>query len=413
MQRYDYLVVGGGIIGLTMAHELRRKHPAASILLIEKEGHVAEHASGRNSGVLHAGFYYSADSLKAKLTVSGNRKMKDFCFDNGLPINECGKVVVASHEGEIPALHELKQRGDRNGVTLQVIDEKEARELDPNVRTCGQALYSPTTASVNPTVFCNKLKDVIEAQGVEIRFNTVFLTVDPQTNVVRTNAGDIACEYLINCAGLYADKVAHQYGICGNYTILPFRGRYLKYMGPRDDVRINIYPVPNLLNPFLGVHFTKTVTGEVKIGPTATPAFWREQYGWTDNFRLGEFLTISLLELKLLLKNPFGFRALAWAELRKLRRANLINDAARLVQSIGRDFKPIIPGMRAQLIDTDTNQLIMDFKIAHTPNSTHLVNAVSPAFTCSFSIAEHVINEIRENRGGLPMESTTPEAVAN
>jgi L-2-hydroxyglutarate oxidase LhgO len=398
MKRYDYLIVGGGVIGLAIALELRKRFPAASVLLIEKEGEVAEHASGRNSGVLHSGFYYSSDSLKAKLTAGGNRRMKEFCRRYGLQINECGKVVVARDGGDLATLDELKARGDRNGVPLRMIDEAELREIDPNIMTFDKALYSPTTASVDPTAFCLRLKSVLLEQGVEMRFNTAFLSVDPDADTVKTDAGDILCGYLINCAGLYADQVAHRCGVGLEYTILPFKGIYLKYLGSQDDVRTNVYPVPNLKNPFLGVHFTKTVHGDVKIGPTATPAFWREQYGLTGRFKLGEFATIGWLEFKLFCLNPFGFRSLAFDEMRKFIRSNLIRDARWMVHSIGSDFEPIRPGIRAQLLDTRTNVLVMDFKLAHTRRSTHVLNAVSPAFTCSFTFAEHVIDEVLANR---------------
>lgn len=398
MKRYDYLVVGGGVIGLTIASVLRKRYPQKSILLIEKEANVAEHASGRNSGVLHAGFYYSSDTLKAKLTASGNKKMKEFCFAHDLAVNECGKVVVAQNAGELPAIAELKSRGERNGVVLKLIDEKELTEIDPNVKTFSKALFSPTTASVNPTMFCYCLRDELLNDGVEIRFNTEFLKIDGGENIASTSKGDIACEYLINCAGLYADEVAHKFGLGKHYTMLPFKGIYLKYLGDNNILRTNVYPVPNLQNPFLGVHFTKTVTGDIKIGPTAMPAFWREQYGLIENFKLNEFVGIGLLNLKLLLLNPFGFRSLAASEMRKYFKSNLIKDASGLVHSIGRKFKTIEPGIRAQLLDTDKNELIMDFLIAHSKHSTHLLNAVSPAFTCSFSIAEHVLDEVEKNR---------------
>lgn len=396
--RYDYLIVGGGVIGLTIASVLRKRYPQRSILLIEKEANVAEHASGRNSGVLHAGFYYSSDSLKAKLTASGNRKMKEFCFAHNLPVNECGKVVVAQNAGELPAIAELKRRGEENNVQLSLIDEKELKEIDPNVRTFEKALFSPTTASVNPTMFCYCLRDELLKNGVEIRFKTEFLDIDDGENIAHASSGDIACEYLINCAGLYADSVAHKFGLGKHYTMLPFKGVYLKYLGNQDELQTNVYPVPDLRNPFLGVHFTKTVSGDIKIGPTAMPAFWREQYGFIENFKLNEFIQIGFLNLKLLLLNPFDFRSLAASELRKYFRSNLIKDASRMVYSIGRNFKPIEPGIRAQLLDTQKNELIMDFLISHTKRSTHLLNAVSPAFTCSFSIAEHVLDEVEKNR---------------
>ena len=388
MKEYDYLIVGAGIIGMTIAHELVKREPSCSIAIVEKEAVVAEHASGRNSGVLHSGFYYSAESLKAKFTVDGNRKMKQFCSDNNIFVNETKKIVVAKDEGELEGLYELQRRAEVNGVDTTIIDEAEVKKIDSNIRTHKKALYSPITASVDPKEVCFKLKDVLEELGVTFYFNTSFEKCDLKYN------------YLINSAGAYADKIAKRFGLAQNYTMLPFKGIYLKYVDNKTDVKTNIYPVPNLANPFLGVHYTITVDGSIKIGPTAIPAFWRENYKGVDNFNFSEMVEILYYASKLFLLNSFNFRDLAISEMKNYSTKVFIKKAKDMVYKIGDNFKPIPAGIRSQLLNTSTNELIQDFVVEHTDSSTHILNAVSPAFTCSFAFAEHVVDEIYSNKKG-------------
>ena len=212
--KYDYLIVGAGIIGLTIAYELNKRNSTLKIAIIEKEDDVAKHASGRNSGVLHAGFYYTKNSLKAMLTMLGNKKMKEFCYDNKIKVNKTEKIVVAQNKEELKTIDELYRRAKKNGVDVSIISSKEVRKIDPNIKTYKKALYSPTTASVDPKQVCFKLKENLIDRGVEFKFNYSFDNVDFDYN------------YLINCAGLYADKIAKQFGLAKNYTILPFRGAY-------------------------------------------------------------------------------------------------------------------------------------------------------------------------------------------
>jgi L-2-hydroxyglutarate oxidase len=400
MKHFDYLIIGGGIIGLTIARELRMRFPDKRIGLIEKEADVAMHSSGRNSGVLHAGFYYTADSLKAKFTREGNRMMTEYCEQNGLKITKCGKLVVATNEEELKGLEELKRRAERNGVELNWVEAEDVKKLDPNARTYKRALYSPTTSSVDPVQVCNALKDENLRNGVEMFFNTAYKR--HKGDVVYTNRGAFRCGYLINAAGLYADKIAHGYGFGQQYTIIPFKGIYMKYAKNKTDVTTNIYPVPNLGNPFLGVHFTKTVDGDIKIGPTAIPAFWRENYKGLQNFKLSEFISILYYEAILFLKNSFNFRRLAIEEMKKYNKRNFINLSLGMVQEIdhqgfGHYLKP---GIRAQLLNKKTLELVQDFVIEGDERSIHVLNAVSPAFTCSMPFAKYVVDMLIEKQGG-------------
>jgi L-2-hydroxyglutarate oxidase LhgO len=372
------LVVGAGIIGMSVAYEWIGKNPDDEIVIIDKEAREAFHASGKNSGILHAGFYYSSDSLKAKLTAEGNRLMKEFCYENGIKVNETGKLVVAAGEDEVPTLFELAKRSVLNNAGAYIVTQKEAEEIDPNVKTYKYALYSPNTASVNPREVCAVLRKRLEERGVRFVFNTPYEKFSE------------SYDFLINAAGLYADKIAHQNGVGLEYTMLPFKGLYRKYSG-KDKIKTQIYPVPNIKNPFLGVHFTVMADGTVKIGPTAIPAFWRENYTMGSRFSFKEMVEILSLEAKLFIKNSFGFRDLAVYEMGYYIPSNLVKAAKRLVKNLSGEFKPMPPGIRAQLLDKNTDKLIMDFLIERKNNQLHILNAVSPAFTASFAFAKYLL----------------------
>lgn len=392
--RCDYLIIGAGIIGMALARELKSRLPATDILVVEKENDVARHSSGRNSGVLHAGFYYTADSLKARFTRDGNRLMREYVTSRGLAINECHKVVVASDESEIEGVRELQRRGERNGVDVRIIDEQELAEIDPNAHTTKIALYSPSTATVDPAQVCRALRDDLEQSGVRFLFGQGYATHLGDGTVRTTGDQLIEAGVIINAAGLYADRIARDYGFSRSYTIIPFKGIYLKYSGTDKPVRTNIYPVPNLKNPFLGVHYTITVDGTIEIGPTAIPAFWRENYAGLDNFSFGELLEIIGWESRLFLADSFGFRSLAFEELRKYNRAYFTGLAVKMVKQLDTaGFNQWSKsGIRAQLLNTETKELVMDFVVEGDSRSVHVLNAVSPAFTCSFPFAAWVVD---------------------
>ncbi len=399
MITYDYCIIGAGIIGLSIAQNLIEKYPKANIILIEKETDVALHASGRNSGVLHAGFYYSAESLKAKFTKQGNKLLTQYCLDNNIKINQCGKIIVASNDDEIKGLEELKKRGDTNGVELHWLDDKELKTKYPNINTVKKALYSPTTSTVDPKEVCEHIYQDLKQKNVNISLNTKYIKkID--SNSIKTSNQNIKFKKLINCAGLYADKIAKDFRFAKDFTIIPFKGIYLKDHLNKNNLQINIYPVPNLKNPFLGVHFTLTVNNEAKIGPTAIPAFWRENYGGLDNFSLNEFISILAYESKLFFTNAFGFRVLAYEEVRKYYKPFLLNLAKKLQSNSSYDGFDTwsTPGIRAQLLDTKTLELVQDFVVQGDDNTIHILNAVSPAFTSSFPFTNWVIeNYIDKN----------------
>ncbi|MBI4352247.1 MAG: L-2-hydroxyglutarate oxidase [Elusimicrobia bacterium] len=395
----DYLIIGAGIIGLTLARQLRERFPGKKVLLLEKEPGVACHSSGRNSGVLHAGFYYTANSLKARFTRDGNAAMKKYCRENGLALNECGKVVVACDETELKALYELEKRGRTNGVDVRLIDEKELAAIEPNARTFQKALYSPSTATVDPVQVNVSLKDQLLKTGVAIFFEEGYQELTGANTVKTTKGRMIKAGHLVNAAGLYADKIARDFGFSRDFVIIPFKGIYLKYTGAEAPLKVNVYPVPNLKNPFLGVHYTVTVDGHVKLGPTAIPAFWRENYEGLDNFSLPELFETASYESLLFLRNSFGFRSLAFEEMRKYYKPFFVGLGKKLVNKLDADrFNEWTrPGIRAQLLNTKTLELVQDFVVEGDAASTHILNAVSPAFTGSFPFTKWIIDSRLNN----------------
>lgn len=394
MKTVDFLVIGGGVIGLSVARELKFRQPGVRVTLIEKDARCGLHGSGRNSGVLHAGFYYTADSLKARFTLEGNRMLRAYCAERSIPVNQCGKLVVARDAADLPQMDELLRRGAVNGVELQALTAAEARAVEPRVKTYERALFSPATATVDPTVVMAAMLDDARREGIEVLTGAPFLTRDGAT--IRTGGGDFSAGYVVNAAGLYADQVARAFGFSEHYRILPFKGLYLYSDEPAGALKTNIYPVPDLKNPFLGVHFTLRTDGRIKIGPTAIPAFWREHYTGFDNFKLSEFLELIWRELGLAASSDFDFKRLAVEELMKYSRPRMVALAARLAEGV--DLKHYRtwgrPGLRAQLMDLRTRKLEMDFVVEGDARSIHVLNAVSPAFTCSLPFARHVCDLI-------------------
>lgn len=394
------LVVGAGIIGLAIARELKQRWPDQKVSILEKESDVAMHASGRNSGVIHAGFYYHPDSLKARLTNSGNKQLRRFCDDHGLQVNRCGKLVVASSKEDLDLLDELFRRGTSNGVSLEMVSDKQAKEIEPRVRTISRAIYSPDTSAVDPVAVTRKMAEECETLGVNLLTGESFQSGEEQSRSirVRTSRRVISAGFLVNAAGLYADRIAHEFGVGTKYQMQPFKGLYLYANDSFGELHTHVYPVPDIRNPFLGVHFTVTVDGRVKIGPTATPALWREQYGWSKGFNMAEFIETGSTLLKLLGKPDSTMRRTAAVEMSKYIPSLLVRQAARIIPGVTtRQFdKWGRPGIRAQLVDMTSMTLVNDFLIEKSLRTMHILNAVSPAFTSSLPFAALAVDELAD-----------------
>jgi L-2-hydroxyglutarate oxidase LhgO len=295
---------------------------------------------------------------------------------------------------DLSPLDELLRRGQINGIELQAITETEAKSIEPRVKTYQRALFSPRTSTVNPLQVIEAMQEDAIREGVEIQCGTAYR--GRETGTVRTNHDRIEAGYVVNAAGLYADKIAMDYGFSEKYRILPFKGLYLYSDEPPGAIRTNIYPVPDLRSPFLGVHFTITADGKAKIGPTAIPALWRENYEGMGNFNFGELVEVASRGLGLLTGAGFDFRRLAMEEITKYSRSKMVSLASVLAEGVEErnDYKWGRPGIRAQLLDITKKQLEMDFVLEGDNRSMHVLNAVSPAFTCSLPFASHVCDQI-------------------
>ena len=397
MRQFDFLIVGGGIVGLSISLSLRKRYPDATIAILEKEKTLAQHASTRNSGVLHAGFYYSPDSLKAKLTVQGNLLLSEFCQENAIPLLRCGKVVVAQQESQVPALETLFDRGQKNGVQVELVTPSELHRIEPLARTVEKALWSPNTGVSDPKLVASAFEKQARAAKVEIFTDQKVEKID-DNHVTSSRGEKFGFAHLVNCSGLYADKIAKKMGFGNQYSMIPFIGLYYYAPSLRGSLKTHIYPTPDPRNPFLGVHFTKTSSDDVKVGPTAIPLLSREQYGFFEGLQISELAELLINYPKFLFSKAHDSWSLIRTELPKISRTLLLRQARPLSDKINLEAftKRGRPGIRAQLFDLDNRKLEMDFVVQGDKTSTHVLNAVSPGWTTCISFANHVVSEISE-----------------
>jgi L-2-hydroxyglutarate oxidase LhgO len=397
-----YAIVGGGIIGAAVARRLNQVEPGAAVTLLEKEDELARHQTGHNSGVVHAGLYYQPGSLKARLCRRGVGLLKEFCLDRGLVYDECGKVLVALDEVERSRLTDIEERARRNGVPgIRAIDAGELREIEPHVRGVA-GLHSPTTAIVDFAAVTRSLAADAATGGVIVRrgVRVTGLTERSGEVVVTSNDGEESFDHVITCTGLYADRVAALAGDEADPRIVPFRGEYyLLRPDRRDLVRGLVYPVPDPRYPFLGVHLTLRVDGEVMVGPNAVLALAREGYGWGD---------VSAADVRDLLAWK-GFRRFARQHWRtgvremsgSLRKRSFVAAARRYVPEL--EVSDVVPGpsgVRAQALGRD-GALVDDFRLTRNGRVTSLRNAPSPAATSSLAIAEYLIDLVLDRQGAV------------
>jgi L-2-hydroxyglutarate oxidase LhgO len=384
-------IIGGGIVGLATAYRLGERFPGARISVLEKESAVGRHQTGHNSGVLHSGLYYKPGSLRARLAVAGIRQMAEFCRENGIAHDICGKLVVAADDSEVPRLRDLEKRGAANGLEeLRWLSRDEMREIEPHVGGVA-ALRVPQEGIVDYTAVCDTLAAKLTERGARVVTGACVqrLRWRGATWIAETTAGEFQADFLINCAGLYCDRVARMAGERLDMRIVPFRGEYFKLRPERQHlVRNLIYPVPDPRFPFLGVHFTRLIHGGVEAGPNAVLAFAREGYRKTDfNARdLADALTYVGL-LRFLRHYP----SMCWFELRRsFSRQLFCRSLQRLVPEIQpADLDTGGSGVRAQAI-TPEGELVQDFRFIARPNALHVLNAPSPAATAALAIGAEI-----------------------
>jgi len=396
----DVLIVGGGMVGLCLAHQLLARKICKNITILDKELEIGLHSSGRNSGVLHAGLYYMPGTTKAKVCVAGAQRLRTWVTEQCLPLNPCGKVIVPTRQELDEQLDVLAERGAANGARVEFLDEHQLHELIPEARSAsGRALWSPNTAVVRPITVVKRLAEVLREQGVSILSKQSGWTVDPEQRKLQTADGaNIAYGHLFNCAGLQADRVAHLFGIGRQYTLLPFKGLYwqLKQDCPIQP-RCNLYPVPDLNVPFLGVHFTPSADSSqvISIGPTANPAWGRENYYGLDGFEAGMTLQSLTILARQYLTNTGGFRRYVHDQAFLSLPPLLLQAAQQLIPTLQAKHleRSQKVGIRSQLFNRKTQQLEDDFLCLQGPGSTHVLNAISPAFTASFALADLILDQ--------------------
>lgn len=394
MRTADFVVIGAGIVGLTIALELRRRQPGIRIILLEKEPEPGRHSSGRNSGVLHSGIYYPPASLRARVCGQGMQEWIEFCLDRKLPLNRIGKLLVPTRLEDMVQLDLLEERARMNGVDALRISAEELHELEPEARSAGGgAIFVRSTSVVSSSdCFASVLAEA-EAGGIEILCGRTLGSVDAADRELNWGADRIAYGHAVNTAGLHADSVAHRFGVGRDFTLLPFKGLYWK-LDPASGIEIRhlIYPVPDFRVPFLGVHTTTAIDGTVYIGPTAVPAFGRENYRGWQGLSGGELARILGHLGRQYVSGRNGFRRLAWQEGRRYFRRWFAEAASQLLPRLQPHHLLSCPkvGIRAQILNKKSGELVTDFLIENGPASTHVLNAISPAFTSAFPFARHV-----------------------
>jgi L-2-hydroxyglutarate oxidase len=398
--RHDVVIIGGGIIGLAVALEITRRFPRLNLLLLEKEDRVAKHQSGHNSGVIHSGVYYKPGSLKARLCVTGAAAMVEFCREHGIAHSICGKVIVATDNDELQPLEELRRRGEANGVAgLRLVGPEELRDIEPHASGL-RALVVPTTGVADYVAVCDKCAELVVARGGTILTSAEVTGIKRHPNeiAVQTRRGAFSTATFINCAGLFSDRVSRMAGDEPEVMIVPFRGEYYELVPARESlVRALIYPVPDPQFPFLGVHFTRRISGRVDAGPNAVLALQREGYSNAD---------ISLRDVASILTFPGFWRMTAkhWrsgcGELhRSFSKAAFVKALQRLLPEVcEQDLAPAGSGVRAQAVKHN-GALVDDFVFVSSGRSLHVLNVPSPAATASLTIGQSIVDTAIKNLG--------------
>lgn len=393
-KEFDHIIIGAGIVGISLGLAILERNPNKKILIIDKEEKPGVHASGRNSGVLHAGFYYSPDSLKAKFCRQGNLELRNFCKENDLEILETGKVVVCQDNQDVLRLEELYRRGVANGVNIEILDKNELNKIEPAAQTVDKFIWSPTTAVGNPREVISKLAEKFTKLGGSFSFNTQVKLIERNNEIlVKTKNTTYSAKSIINSAGAYASDLAKQVNVGTEYICLPFLGAYKKTKLLSINPKRLVYPVPNPTNPFLGVHTTITLNNELKIGPTAFPVIGKEQYRLIDGFNIKELFDFFISSKALLRSDSVNLLGLAKEETMKLFTKPLLKRTRKLSSSLdsNKGWVKYPSGIRAQVINTKTKSIEMDYIVKADKNVVHILNAVSPGWTSSLPFARWVV----------------------
>lgn len=391
----DVLIIGGGVVGLSVGIAILESNPSLKVIIAEKESRLALHASGRNSGVLHAGFYYSPDSLKAKFCRDGNKGLRVLANKHNIPIRDVGKVVVVRNDNENSRLETLFERGIKNGVDLEIRDVSELNKFEPLATTHERFLWSPTTAVSDPHAILDAMRIEFELMGGTIHYNSKILLRQAGNEII-DGSGRFDANQIINAAGAQADRVSRAVGVGTEYAMLPFMGVYRATAEKNLPLRRLVYPVPHPVNPFLGVHFTLTLDHKVKIGPTAIPIAGREQYSFLSGWS-GSDIAQSLKGMSSLIHGEaHDFGMIVKSEWPKVIQKFLIKESLELVPTAihAKEWHKKPPGIRAQLVHLPTGKLEQDFVFERKLNSTHVLNAVSPGWTSCLPFGKWIAKSV-------------------
>ena len=390
IQTYDFIIVGGGIVGVSTALSLIKKHPSKKILLLEKEESFATHQTGHNSGVIHAGVYYEPGSLKAEFCREGLKETIKFCTAHKIPFNQCGKLLVATNDLELERMKKLFERCKANQIDVEILDQKKLNETEPNIVGIG-AILVKSTGIVDYKLITKKMSEQFESLGGEFLLNTevINLKEDKERIQVITSSETISSEYLICCAGLMADRVAKLLDIKIDFQIIPFRGEYYKLKDKHNSlVKHLIYPIPDPNLPFLGVHLTKMIDGSITVGPNAVLGFKREGYKRL-NFSIRDSIQFLSFKgfYKVIKKN---LKSGLYEMKNSIFKRGYLKEVQKYSPQINlKDLQPYPAGIRAQAVLED-GTLVHDFLFAESKRSIHVCNAPSPAATSAIPIGKYI-----------------------
>ncbi len=410
----DFLIVGGGIVGLSIARALGSSFKNSKITIIEKENGLGQHQSTLNSQVIHAGIYYDEGTHKAKLCVRGSKLLTQYCLDNKLPLLQCGKLIVAKDEQELPWLHRFYEKGIKNGAVLELINETQARKIEPHLAKTLKypMIWSPNTSSGDSVAVIKQLESDARSLNVDILCNNGFKKLisctDDNVTIETSQGVSISTSKLINCAGLYSDKIAKEFGEAQNYALLPLKGIFLldKLTHQELNLKSLVYPVAPLTKSFsyLGLHTTIYPDGKAKLGPTGIPGFWREHYHGLERINFGEMREIMGTYLMALSSaQGKGYLGSMLQQFKNYNMKRIVQEGSRLVDvydGVDKIYKQRMirkrPGIQAQLLDTRNYELVNDFEFINRKSHLHIMNIASPGWTSGLAIGEHINNKIIE-----------------
>ena len=393
--KYDFAIIGSGIIGLTLAFKLKQKFNNSKITIFEKETNSISHGSGRNSGVLHSGIYYEPESLRANLCVTGAKELKEYIKSENLWINECGKLLLPTSEYSYSNLENLFNRAKKNGVEINKIKNEEIKRIEPNTNCQFEyGLHVPFTSVADPKEVSKSLIENLRKMNVEINYNFKILKINEQKLFTQNNT--VEAGHIFNCAGLFADEIAKNSNLEFRYSFLPFKGKYWKIKNKNFKLNHLVYPIPDLRYPFLGLHSSHNRHGDFYIGPSSTPVFGREQYNGILGDNLKESIGLIFNFSKKIIFNENKLRTLALQELSLLTKRGFFDQMKKMFNNINPDDLELSDqkvGIRSQIFDPQSKNLVNDFVVINQKNATHVLNAISPAWSASFAFADHLMNE--------------------